>query len=99
MLEFANGKASLVAVRAFEGGSLVDKPLGFLRTHMPHVETRVAAIFRKDSPIAPQGDTVLQDGDEIFFIAATDNIRSVLKEMRRMDKPLAPPTSCRWQHL
>jgi trk system potassium uptake protein TrkA len=87
VLEFANGKASLVAVRAFESGPLVGKPLSFLRTHMPQVETRVAAIFRKDSPIAPRGDTVVEDGDEIFFIAATDNIRSVLKEMRRMDKP------------
>ncbi|MDD2914352.1 MAG: Trk system potassium transporter TrkA [Gallionella sp.] len=87
VLEFADGKASLVAVRAFEGGPLVGKPLNFLRTHMPQVETRVAAIFRKNSPIIPEGDTVVQDGDEIFFIAATDNIRSVLKEMRRMDKP------------
>jgi trk system potassium uptake protein TrkA len=87
VLEFADGKASLVAVRAFTGGPLVDKPLSFLRTHMPQVETRVAAIFRKDSPIIPEGDTVIQEGDEIFFIAATDNIRSVLMEMRRMDKP------------
>src|SRR5665811_889474 len=87
VLEFANGKASLVAVRAFEGGPLMDKPLSFLRTHMPQVETRVAAIFRKDGPLIPEGDTVIEEGDEIFFIAATDNIRSVLKEMRRMDKP------------
>jgi trk system potassium uptake protein len=87
VLEFADGKASLVAVRAFSGGPLVGKPLSFLRTHMPQVETRVAAIFRKDSPLIPEGSTVVEDGDEIFFIAATDNIRSVLKEMRRMDKP------------
>ena len=87
VLEFADGKASLVAVRAFEGGPLVGKPLSFLRTHMPQVETRVAAIFRQNSPIMPEGNTVVEDGDEIFFIAATDNIRSVLKEMRRMDKP------------
>ncbi len=87
VLEFAGGKASLVAVRAFEGGPLVGKPLSFLRSHMPQVETRVAAIFRKDGPIFPEGDTVVEDGDEIFFIAATDNIRSVLSEMRRMDKP------------
>ncbi|HEX5339207.1 MAG TPA: Trk system potassium transporter TrkA [Gallionella sp.] len=87
VLEFGGGKASLVAVRAFEGGPLVGKPLSFLRTHMPQVETRVAAIFRKNSPIIPEGDTVVEDGDEIFFIAATANIRSVLKEMRRMDKP------------
>lgn len=87
VLEFADGKASLVAVRAFEGGPLVGKPLNFLRSHMPQVETRVAAIFRKDGPIIPEGSTVVEDGDEIFFIAATDNIRSVLREMRRMDKP------------
>ena len=87
VLEFADGKASLVAVRAFVGGPLVGKPLSFLRTHMPQVETRVAAIFRQGSPIIPEGSTVVEDGDEIFFIAATANIRSVLQEMRRMDKP------------
>jgi len=87
VLEFADGKASLVAVRAFEGGPLVGKPISFLHTHMPQVDTRIAAIFRKDSPLIPEGDTVIEDGDEIFFIAATNNIRSVLKEMRRMDKP------------
>lgn len=87
VLKFSGDKASLVAVRAFQGGPLVGKPLSFLRTHMPQVETRVAAIFRKDGPLIPEGSTVIEDGDEIFFIAATDNIRSVLKEMRRMDKP------------
>ena len=87
VLEFAGGKASLVAVRAFEGGPLVDNPLSFLRSHMPQIEARVAAIFRKDGPLIPEGSTVIEEGDEIFFIAATDNIRSVLSEMRRMDKP------------
>jgi trk system potassium uptake protein TrkA len=87
VLEFAEGKVSLVAVRAFEGGPLVGKPLSFLRTHMPQVETRVAAIFRKDRAISPEGTTVIEVGDEVFFIAAKENIRRVLKEMRRMDKP------------
>lgn len=87
VLEFAGGKASLVAVRAFAGGPLVGKPLNFLRTHMPQVETRVAAIFRQDHPIIPEGNTVVEEGDEVFFIAATDNIRRVLREMRSLDKP------------
>ncbi len=87
VLQFAEGRASLVAVRAFKGGPLVGKPLSFLHTHMPHVDARVAAIFRKDSPLIPEGDTVIEEGDEIFFIAASKNIRDVLKEMRRMDKP------------
>ena len=87
VLEFADGRVSLVAVRAFEGGPLVGRELKYLRTHMPQIETRVAAIFRQDRPIIPEGSTVIEDGDEIFFIAASGNIRSVLKELRRMDKP------------
>jgi trk system potassium uptake protein len=87
VLEFADKKVKLVAVRAFAGGPLVGQPLSSMRTHMPQVDTRVAAIFRKDGAIMPTGATVIEDGDEIFFIAATKNIRSVLSEMRRMDKP------------
>ncbi|MDD4929585.1 MAG: Trk system potassium transporter TrkA [Gallionella sp.] len=87
VLRFSRGKASLVAVRAFEGGPLVGRPLSILHDNMPHIDARVAAIFRKNGPLIPEGSTVVEDGDEIFFIAATHNIRSVLKEMRRMDKP------------
>ena len=87
VLEFADGKVSLVAVRAFEGGPLVGQPLSYMHTHLPHIESRVAAIFRQDRSIMPQGDTVIEAGDEVFFIAATENIRTVLKELRRMDKP------------
>jgi len=87
VLQFSQGKASLVAVRAFEGGPLVGKPLSVLHDNMPHIDARVAAIFRQNGPLIPEGSTVVEDGDELFFIAATSNIRSVLKEMRRMDKP------------
>jgi trk system potassium uptake protein TrkA len=88
VLEFADGKVSLVAVRAFEGGPLVGHEIQYLRSHMPKVDTRVAAIFRGDSPIAPEGATVVEPGDEVFFIAATGNIRNVLRELRRMDQPV-----------
>lgn len=87
VLEFADGLVSLVAVRANEGGSLVGRELSFLRTLIPNSETRVAAIFRQDRPIIPEGDTVIEANDEVFFIAATQHIRTVLKELRHMDKP------------
>ncbi len=88
VLEFAEGKLSLVAVRAFHGGPLVGHELQHLRAHMPNVDTRVAAIFRQDASIIPEGDTVIEAGDEIFFIAATENIRGVMRELRRMDRPI-----------
>jgi trk system potassium uptake protein TrkA len=87
VLKFAGGKVSLVAVRAVEGGPLVGRPLRFLRTDMPQIDTRVAAIFRQDRSINMSGDTVVEAGDEVFFIAATVHIRTVMQELRRMDRP------------
>ncbi|HDZ58324.1 MAG TPA: Trk system potassium transporter TrkA [Pseudomonas xinjiangensis] len=86
VLDFAEGKVQLVAVRAYYGGPLVGQELRFLKQHMPGVETRVAAIFRKDRPIIPKGDTVIEADDEVFFIAATPDIRAVMSELRRLEK-------------
>jgi trk system potassium uptake protein TrkA len=88
VLEFAHGKVSLVAVRAFQGGPLVGHPLRDLRKHIPSVDARIAAIFRGDTPVLPDGDTVVQTGDEVFCLAATKDIRRVMHELRRMDQPV-----------
>jgi trk system potassium uptake protein TrkA len=88
VLEFARGQVSLVAVRAFEGGPLVGHPIKELRKHIPQIDARIAAIFRKDTPIIPEGDTVIKAGDEVFCLAATKNIRQVMRELRRIDKPV-----------
>ncbi|WP_166252957.1 Trk system potassium transporter TrkA [Marinobacter salicampi] len=87
VLEFSKGLVRLVAIRATKGGPLVGHELAFLRSHMPKTDTRVAAIFRKDRPIIPQGDTVIEDGDEVFFIAGTDHIRKVMSELQPLEKP------------
>ena len=86
VIDFAGGKAQLVAVKAYYGGPLIGQQLRQLREHMPNVDTRVAAIFRRDRPITPRGDTVIEADDEVFFIAAKDNIRAVMSEMRRLDE-------------
>ena len=86
VLDFAEGKVQLVAVRAYHGGPLVGQELRYLRQHMPSVDTRVAAIFRRDRPILPKGDTVIEADDEVFFIAASEDIRAVMSELRRVEK-------------
>lgn len=85
VIDFAGGKAQLVAVRAYYGGPLVGQQLRQIRHHMPNVETRVAAIFRRDRPILPRGDTVIEADDEVFFIAAKADIRAVMGELRGLD--------------
>ena len=85
--DFANGRMRLVAVRAYYGGPLVGHELRTLYDHMPHVDARVAAIYRHDRAIQPEGDTVIEADDEVFFVAAPKHIRSVMSELRRLEKP------------
>ena len=88
VLDFAGGKIRLVAVRAVDGGPIVGRELQEIREHMPSVDTRVAAIFRKSqSAIIPEGSTVVEPDDEAFFIAASENIRAVTSELRKLDAP------------
>ncbi|HET7845021.1 MAG TPA: Trk system potassium transporter TrkA [Xanthomonadales bacterium] len=88
VLEFADGRAQLVAVRALEGGALVGLPIRELRGHLPaSVDARVAAIFRRGAPIRPEGTTVIEAEDEVFFLADRRAIRIVMSELRKLDKP------------
>ncbi len=86
VLDFAGGRVQLVAVRAVRGGPLVGQELCELRQHMPGVEARVAAIFRRGSAILPEGNTVIEADDEVFFIAARKHIRAVTSELRTLGK-------------
>ena len=66
---------------------LVGNKLRSLREHMPNADARVAAIYRQDRSIFPEGDTVIEDGDEVFVVAAKKNIRQVMGELRRLETP------------
>jgi trk system potassium uptake protein TrkA len=88
VLDFANGVVSLVAVRAYRGGPMVGHPVKEIRSHIPNVDTRIVAIFRRDHPIVPDGDTIIEVDDEVFCLAASRDIRKVMRELRRMDRPV-----------
>jgi len=88
VLDFADGKVRLVGVRALRGGLLVGQKLRALREHIPNTDARVAAIYREGKSITPEGDTVVEHGDEVFFIAAREDIRLVMNEMRKAEDPV-----------
>ena len=89
VLNFAQGRVCLVAVRAYEGGLLVGQAIRNMRQHLPpEMDARIAAIFRRDQPVFPEGDTVVEAGDEVFLLAAAEHIRPVLRQLRRMTTPV-----------
>ncbi len=88
VLEFADGRVGLVATRAHSGGALIGHPVKELTDHIPNIDCRVVAIYRGGRGILPDGNTVIEEGDEVFFIAARNDIRTVLSEMRKLDDPV-----------
>jgi trk system potassium uptake protein TrkA len=88
VLDFAGGLVELVAIKAYYGGPMVGHELSELTAHLRGIDTRVAAIYRGDRPIIPEGNTVIEADDEVFFIAAKQHIRAVMRELRKVDQPV-----------
>jgi trk system potassium uptake protein TrkA len=88
VLEFADGRASLIAMRAAYGGALVGHTIGEFRDRFPHAEMRVVALYRLDTEMEATKTTRILAGDEVFVLADTDKIRYVLGAIHNIDKPV-----------
>jgi len=88
VLDFANGRVRLVGARADKDGLLVGQRIATLKQHIPNTEGRIAAIYRDGESLVPQGDTVIEEDDEVFFIAARKDIRVFMSEMRKLEDPV-----------
>jgi trk system potassium uptake protein TrkA len=88
VVEFADGRVHLVGVRARRDGLLVGKQLRTLREHLPDTDARVAAIYRDGRLLPVSGDTVIEEEDEILFVAAAADLRRVMAELRRTEEPV-----------
>ncbi|MDH3643053.1 MAG: Trk system potassium transporter TrkA [Gammaproteobacteria bacterium] len=88
VLEFANGAVRLVGARADRDGLLVGQQIKALQDHIPGIETRIAALYRQGQSIVPDGNTLIRENDEVFFIAARKDIRLVMSEMRKLEDPV-----------
>lgn len=88
VLDFADGRVRLVGVRARRDGLLVNQRIRDLKAHVPDAEVRIAAIYRDGQSVPTEGETLIRENDEIFFIAARNDIRAVMAEMRKLEPPV-----------
>ncbi len=88
VLEFSQGRAHLIVMRAAEGSALVNHTIGEFRELFPAVPMRVVAIYRQgvELPVASTLRVLL--GDEIFVLAGKEKIRDVLGAIHNTDQPV-----------
>lgn len=88
VLDFADGRVRLVGVRARRDGLLVNQRIRNLKAHIPSVEVRIAAVYRGGQSVPTDGETLIRENDEVFFIAGRNDIRTVMAEMRKLEPPV-----------
>jgi trk system potassium uptake protein TrkA len=88
VLEFAEGRVSLIVVRAAADSLLVNRSIAEFRERLPHAEMRVVALYRQDTLIDASPETRILPGDEVFVLADTRKIPIVLGGIHKTDKPV-----------
>ncbi len=87
VVEFVNGHLLLVAVKAEHGGQLINKQIREIRNLLPNADVHIPAIYRENRVIIPGGATELQSGDEVFFLAAKEQVRTMTAALHNTEQP------------
>ncbi len=79
ILDFIDGQARLAVVRTLPEGPMVGRTLSDLPNLVEGAACRLVAIYRHGQVIMPEGTTLVEDGDEIFFLAARLDLPRVIR--------------------
>ena len=85
VFDFENGLVQLVETRAYVGTPIVNRPIKELHEHMPDVKMRIVSLYRNGKAIPALSDTVIREGDQVYFLAKKNHISRALKEFRRAE--------------
>ncbi|GAB4217604.1 MAG: Trk system potassium transporter TrkA [Rhodoferax sp.] len=88
VLEFSQGRAHLIAVRAAAGSLLVHHTIGEFKLLFPQAPMRVVAVYRQDEAMPVTRHTRVIPGDEVFVLADCDKIREILRAIHQEDRPV-----------
>lgn len=86
--EFADGLVRLFSIKAVSDGFLTGKKIKALSEQLTDAKTRVVAIFRKGEAITVNGEAIIEEEDEVFFVSPREKVRKVLHDLHIMEAPL-----------
>jgi trk system potassium uptake protein TrkA len=79
VINLAGGKMQLIGIRLEKNSPLIKQSLNEYSANYPGLTFRVVAIGRRGRTIIPDGSVTIQSYDQIFILAATSDINSIIK--------------------
>ena len=87
LFEFDDMHVALLQVTAYYGGSLVGNPLSSIKDLLSYVDVNIVGIFRNGRAIQATPGTVIEAGDDVYFITDTSHIREVMSLLQNLENP------------
>ena len=73
--DFADGKLQVIGATVLKDGPLAGRKLSEFKKHLPNVDVKVIALYRDRKILPVNGTTVIETGDDLFFLATEENMR------------------------
>ena len=80
--DFADGNLQVIGATVLPDGPLSGRMLSDFKKHMPNVNVKVIAIYRNRKSLPVNGSTIIEPGDDVFFLATEKNMR-FMSELRK----------------
>ncbi len=75
--KFAEGKVLMLGIQIPSGAPIVDRPLRSLRSFHATTPFLIVAVLRNGSLILPDGETILEEGDHIYFVSKRESVNAI----------------------
>jgi len=86
VVEFADGRISVVTVRVGHGSPMAHHPVAQLREVWPDVSARVIDVVRDGRPLQADRGTVIEPGDEVVLVVDSRHARRAIRQLREAEK-------------
>lgn len=88
VLNFDDGNAAIVTLRAMQNSPMVNQPIRVLSEHLPNTSVSIVSIYRHNKPIDITPTTVVLEGDEVVALSAKNDIDALIHEIHWREKPI-----------
>ena len=88
LFEFEGGKFSLTGITIKHSSNLINKTIAEIDLENADLPFRPIAILRGNNSIIPRGQTVILEGDHVYFLVPKDRMKGFLKLLGAEEKKI-----------